>query len=501
MSRVKNVIVNIQYGLLLLILNIGLGFISRTVFLEHLGNDFLGVFSVFTSIFALISFVEFGINQTILTSLYDPVEKKDKSEIAKLLSIMGSLYRYVIYIYISLVILISFFIPFVIKDSSINHGVIFCLFFIMMIDQIIEYRFSYKKIIFFVEQKNYIIARWVQLVNLFKVLIQVFVLIYFNSVILWISILIFPPLVNAIIIKYFFNKLQSEIIIDRNMNIKNIFNSNPAIKIKIKQLNIHRISGLINTNMTNIYYMIFSSVSAVALVGNYNILFSSVNSILSVINISISPSVGNVIAQNDKDKIRNIFWVLIKLRAVISCFCGVCFILFTNEFISLWIGHEYILSQWVLFFLVLNLTLGLLRATIDDYILGYSLFSDIYSPVFEVIINIFVSILFGFVWGVEGIILASVITNFCIGFVWKPYFLCIKKLLIPINNYFFKMVKILLVIVAVFILSFCFHDYFFLERYYLLFSFIFTLSLVILFTFILISDKYFKSVISVILKR
>lgn len=77
MSRTKNTLKNAASGFVFKILNMILHFASRTVFIVYLGNEFLSINGLFTSIFSFLNITELGIGGAIIYAMYEPIAKGD----------------------------------------------------------------------------------------------------------------------------------------------------------------------------------------------------------------------------------------------------------------------------------------------------------------------------------------------------------------------------------------------------------------------------------------
>ena len=69
-SRIKNVVNNMIFSLGCQVINLLINFVSRTVFIYMLSEDYLGVNSLFSNILTIISFAELGIGNAIVFHLY-----------------------------------------------------------------------------------------------------------------------------------------------------------------------------------------------------------------------------------------------------------------------------------------------------------------------------------------------------------------------------------------------------------------------------------------------
>ena len=84
--RTQNSIKNISMSILTQIVITLLGFISRRVFLDNLGTDYLGVNGLLTNVLSMLSLVEGGIGTSIIYNLYRPLAEDDKEKVIALVS-------------------------------------------------------------------------------------------------------------------------------------------------------------------------------------------------------------------------------------------------------------------------------------------------------------------------------------------------------------------------------------------------------------------------------
>lgn len=92
------------------------------------------------------------------------------------------------------------------------------------------------------------------------------------------------------------------------------------------------------------------------------------------------------------------------------------------SYISLWIGARYLLSETTLILLIVGMFIRMTRSVVDSFKNAYQLFSDIWAPIAEAAIHLGCSILFGYMWGLNGIILGGILSQIIIVLLWKPYY-------------------------------------------------------------------------------
>lgn len=76
-SRTVSSIKNVGVITFIQIFGIIITFISRTVFVNILGNDYLSVQALLLNLIAILSFTELGLGNAIIYSLYRPIANGD----------------------------------------------------------------------------------------------------------------------------------------------------------------------------------------------------------------------------------------------------------------------------------------------------------------------------------------------------------------------------------------------------------------------------------------
>ena len=89
--RVKNSLKNIYMSILTQIIITILGFVSRKVFLDSLGTEYLGVNGLLTNILSMLSLVEGGIGTSITYNLYKPLAEDNEEKITSLVKLYKKL--------------------------------------------------------------------------------------------------------------------------------------------------------------------------------------------------------------------------------------------------------------------------------------------------------------------------------------------------------------------------------------------------------------------------
>jgi len=76
-DRFGNTVKNALYSYVNQFIFIILGLVSRYVFIEYLGSDYLGANGLFTNILGVLSLSELGVGAALGVALYKPLAEKD----------------------------------------------------------------------------------------------------------------------------------------------------------------------------------------------------------------------------------------------------------------------------------------------------------------------------------------------------------------------------------------------------------------------------------------
>jgi hypothetical protein len=161
----------------------------------------------------------------------------------------------------------------------------------------------------------------------------------------------------------------------------------------------------------------------VAYYGNYIIVISKLISLFSAITSSIGASIGNLVAEGNKEKILKIFWEITTIQHTIAAIISFSIYTFLEPFIAHWLGPNYIMDHKILFFLVIFIYISNSRSSVDGFNYAYGLYADVWSAWAELIINISITIVFGIKWGIIGILMGKISSLSTIVVFWKPYYL------------------------------------------------------------------------------
>lgn len=448
-SRVRKTLLNARVNLIFYFITLILSFFSRKIFLSYLGADFIGLTGTLQNLLGFLNLAELGVGSAIGYLLYQPLFYKDENKINEIISVMGYLYRKIGLIILISGLILACFLPLIFpdRDTHLTLPLIFCAYFAFLFSSLIGYFINYRQNLLGADQKNYVVTAYFQTTNIIKILIQITLAYYTQNLYLWVMIELIFGILYSIILNWKINLTYPWLKANIKLG-KVLFKKYPEVMQKTKQLFVHRISAFTQSQISPILIYAFVSLQTVAYYGNYTIIFDKISSFLGNLFGSVSASVGNLIAEGNKSKILGVFWELMASRFLVSGIIIFGLLNFTNPFITLWLGSKYVLTNIVLYLLLINFFLSLSRSATDPFLFGSGMFYDTWAPITETILYIVIAIIGGYYWGLPGVILGNTVSLLIIIGIWKPTFLFIKGFKIPVIQYWigwFKMVVIMAV--------------------------------------------------------
>lgn len=448
-SRTSKSIKNAKIALCFYALNLILQFFSRKIFLDYLGSEILGLNTTAQNLLGFLNLAELGIGSAVAYNLYKPLYEKNKQAINDIVSIQGWLYRRIAYFVILGSCILMFFFPVIFEKAKVPLWYTYGSYIALLGSALLSYFANYKQIVLSADQKEYKITWSVQGSRIVKTALQILA-IYFlsNGYMYWMILELLMAVVTSIVLNVIIKKEYPWLtpVISDGHTIQKLY---PNIITKTKQLFFHKIGGFVLTQTSPLIIYAYTSLSLVAVYGNYMLIVLGVTALMGAMLNSISAGVGNLVASGDKIAIKSVFWELTVFRVWVASIICFGMYLLGHSFVTLWVGREYVLPQSS-FFVLIVITFITLTRTNDSFLAAYGLYQDIYAPLFEAILNLGLSILLGYYYGLTGILSGVAISLLIVVVAWKPYFLYRCGFKDSIKEYIIKQLKYgVLIIIAV----------------------------------------------------
>lgn len=406
--RTKNSIYNVLSSLIANTITIIIGLVAQAIFIKVLGEEFLGINGLFTNIISMLGIVELGIGSAVIYELYKPISENNQYKVNALMNFYRKCYHIIAIVVLVIGLSITPFLSFFVGKVNVNVDLNF-VYILFILDIVCSYVLSYKRSIINANQKNYI----VNLIHIFCLAVlnisQIIVLLLTKDYYLYLIVKIIMRLLENILITYVANKLYTYL---DNSNYKLDKETRNDIMKKVKALFFHKIGGFIVLGSDNLIISKFLGVITVGLYSNYYLVINAVQSLFcQAINV-LTPSVGNLLIEDDKTKIYSIFKKVRFINFWITCFSGTAILVIMDSFVSVWIGNEYILPILVLIVLIFNYYQKSMRSSYMVFKEAAGIYyEDRFVPLMESVLNIVFSIILCKSFGLAGVFMGTIISG------------------------------------------------------------------------------------------
>lgn len=425
-ERSKNTKRNMISGLGNKFVTVFLPFFVKSLMIQKLGVGYLGLDSLFSSILQVLNLAELGFGEALVFSMYKPVAENDKDTICALLRAYKIIYKIVGIIILIIGMAILPFIPKFIKGSYPNGINIYILYLIYLINTVISYwMFAYKVSILNAFQRADVINNVRTLVKITLSAAQIMVLYFTGNYYCYIILLPLFTIINNVMNAYMANKMFGDYVCEGTLGREMATD----IRWNVIGLTVSRLCQTTRSSFDNIFISSFLGIVISGMYSNYYYVMTAALMIGYVLTGAMRASVGNSIVCYDEEKNYKDMTKFNFLYMWIGGWCTVCLVCMIQPFMGLWAGKEFMFDFKVVvlmgvYFYILRM--GDIR---DVYSSAKGLWwQNRYRDITESIANLLLNYLFVRMWGICGIILATLVSvfliNFCYGshIVFRYYF-------------------------------------------------------------------------------
>ncbi|WML45808.1 hypothetical protein [Neobacillus sp. PS3-40] len=425
---------NISISIFCQIIIIILGFISRKVFLDGLGVDYLGINGLLTNVLSILALAESGIGISIVYNLYKPLAEDNREKVIALIQLYKKAYGVLALIVLFISAGIYPFLGILMKHSeSISYMPI--IYSIFIAKNMISYLNAHKWSLINADQKGYVLARVNLVFQILTTIAKIIILLETKNYIIYLAIELFLYAIqngiNGRIVnkRYSYIRTSEKYLIDKSTKENLVKN--------IKAMFLHNIGAFIVYGTDNLLISSFFSVASVGLYSNYTMIMGQLSALLNPILGGIGASVGNLIATENNEKNYSIFKVSYLVNFWIFSFCVIFLYNLLEPFIRWWLGNQYILNKLTFIFILINFYLDGMRTSIATFKNKAGLFvQDRYAPLFEGFINLVSSLVLIKFYGLAGIFMGTTLSTISTVLWTQPFIVFRRIFKKSVWNYF-----------------------------------------------------------------
>lgn len=386
------------------------GFVSRSVFVNHLGGTMTGLSTLFNSILNLLSVAELGLGTAIPVHLYKPIADRDERKISALLNLYGNAYKVIAVVVFFLGLAIIPFLDFFIKtDQSIEH--MRWYFFLHIVRTVLSYCYASKGVLLTATQEGY---RKTNITNGFLVastVLQTWILYVTGSFTAYLLIYIISTLLTNVMVTR--KTDQRHPYLKKYKNEKLDREEQKRIFAFVRATAVDRISASLKTASDNMIISGLVDVVITGIAGNYNMIINTVNTFLGFFFGSATEAAGNMVATATKDAQYRTFQDLGYVAFWLYGFLSAGMLCVMDSFVlDIWIRNSsMVLPPVTLRLLVLNFYLmGSCRAATVFFDVNGLIKRIPYMNLVNVLVNLVLSLWLVKPLGVDGVYIGTIVS-------------------------------------------------------------------------------------------
>lgn len=423
--RIQKSLKNISMGLISQFVLIALGFISRKVFIDSLGIDYLGINGLLTNILSMLSLVEGGIGTSIVYNLYKPLSENNTEEVRSLIGLYRKIYRGIA---LGVFILSLGLFPIVWNIIKIDVTLenFSLIFFIFVFNNIIFYFNAHKWSLINADQKGYILEKYNLIFSVSVTAFKIIILYFTQNYILFLLVEFIIAIIQNIWNGKFVSKHYPYI---KGMSISKVSKEvSKSIVKNSKAVFLHNVGTYCVFGTDNLLISIYVNIQTVGVYSTYSMIVSQLTAIINAVLNGVGASVGNLLATENSDKSYDIFNVLFLINFWLYSVAVIFLYNLLETFITWFYGDGLLLARSVFIVILINMYLNGMRSCILTFKSKAGMFQeDKYIPLLEAALNLIISIVLVKKYGLIGVFIGTTISTITVPF-WTQAKLVYNKI-------------------------------------------------------------------------
>lgn len=348
-SRTKSSVKIASSSMLYRILSLAMNFVTRTVFIRVLGEQYLGLNSLFLSILNVLSLTELGFGSAITFYLYAPAAENDIERIKSLMDFFKKAYFVTGLSILGIGMLLLPFLKYLVNMETQLPVNLYLVYGLSVLNPAVTYMFfSYVQVLAAALQKNYII-------NLYNI---IFLLI--TTAACSAALVITKNYTCYLCIRLIISLLNNYAICRKTLRMCPYLESKfskplngqdrQAVFRDVRSIFLFKVTTVIANSADNLILSVMFGTVLVGYNANYEMIMSNTAGFVSMIIYSFASNVGNLSAMESIRKKKSVFRELDLINYLIAviAFSGIYHL--CNPFMQLWLKDEkFLFSDTVVF--------------------------------------------------------------------------------------------------------------------------------------------------------
>jgi len=433
LEKSKNAKRNMLFGFINKIVGMLLPFIVRTIIIKYMGEEFLGLNSLFTSILQVLSLSELGFSSAVTFSMYKPIAEDNKEAICSLLNFYRKVYYCIGAIVLTVGLLIMPFLKHLIMGEIPPDINIYVLYLFYLASTVSSYwLFGYKTALLNGYQRQDVISNVLSITQIIMYVLQIVAIHFTRNYYIYLVMTPICTILNNLINSYIVDRIYPDFKCNGKIQDREL----SSIKKQVPGLMINKLCYISRNSFDSIFISAFLGLNMSAVYGNYYYIMNAIVAILLVVSNAVLAGVGNSQVTMSVEKNYDVMKKMNFIYMWISGFCTISLLCIYQPFMKLWVGQTMMFDYSTVILISLYfyaLEMGVVRGVYSDA--AGLWWENRYRAIIESIVNLILNYVFVLLWGINGIVIATLLSLFIINFCWgsqivfKHYFKSSKKMM------------------------------------------------------------------------
>lgn len=356
-ERTKNAARNIVFDGMLKLLNIIIPFFLRSIMLNYLGVEYLGLSGLFRSILSFLNLAELGVGSAMVFSMYRPIAEDDTPSICALLKLYRTFYR-AIGLFIAVVgLALTPFLRSLISGDIPADMNLYILYFMNLGSTVLTYwLFAYKRSLLDAHQRTDVISKVSLITQFVEYALKLPALIIFKNYYMFLGVQLGAQVVINLLTALQVNKMYPQYTPQGHLPREKVMD----IVRRVRDLFTSKFAGVVFNFADTIVISAFMGLAALAIYQNYFFVITALRTFIDVIIVACIAGVGNSLVTETEEKNYNDFARITMLFGWIMGVGSAMLLCLYQPFMEIWMGAENMLSfDYVICFVIYFYTMGM----------------------------------------------------------------------------------------------------------------------------------------------
>lgn len=410
----KNVFFSVIFKAILFVL----AFLTKRFLIQYIGNDANGLNTLYTSIIGFLSVADMGIGTAIIFCMYKPIANNDNNTVSMLYNLFKKVYYIIGIIVLVFGLIVLFFLP-VLANGYDNNNELYIGYVLTLFSIVITYFYSAKLSLINAYKNNYITTTITSLSLIITNIVQIIFLIITRSFIAFNLCKIISSTIQFIVFSAY-HKYDN---ITKNKIKANKEVSGEVLK-NVKAMFLHKIGDVIFGTVDSLVISAVIGVITLGYYSNYLTILTAMNEMIKLFIVSLTSVIGHMGVHSNENEKKSHFWFFYRMNFMLGIIFYLGFYATSDYLVELCFGPDLSLDKTLVLVLTITYFIQFMRQTTSVFKDSFGLFyKDRWVAIIASVINVSLSVTFAYLFGIYGVLIATIIIDVIIYHVIEPFIL------------------------------------------------------------------------------